>query len=145
MKALLELGAVDVNYPVGPFRKTPLHIAAEIVSPDMAAILLDHHADPNVQTVYGVTPLDVLRTLASDFLLKGAAPGLTLIEPNKLRRCLELVHSATFVLSLKEGAKLLFTNLYFVSFYFVLNLIVIIFNLVYSVFIVEFDCKSCVL
>ncbi|KAF3442489.1 hypothetical protein FNV43_RR16405 [Rhamnella rubrinervis] len=103
VKALLELGAADVNYPAGPAGKTPLHIAAEMVSPDMVAVLLDHHADPNVRTVDGVTPLDVLRTLTSDFLFKGAVPGLTHIEPNKLRLCLELVQSAALVLSREEG------------------------------------------
>lgn len=103
VKALLELGAADVNYPAGPAGKTSLHIASEMVSPDMVAVLLDHHADPNVRTVDGVTPLDVLRTLTSDFLFKGAVPGLTHIEPNKLRLCLELVQSAALVLSREEG------------------------------------------
>lgn len=103
VKALLELGAADVNYPAGPAGKTPLHIAAEMVSPDMVAVLLDHHADPNVRTVDGITPLDILRTLTSDFLFKGAVPGLTHIEPNKLRLCLELVQSAALVLSREEG------------------------------------------
>ncbi|CAK7342728.1 unnamed protein product [Dovyalis caffra] len=103
VKALLELGAADVNYPAGPAGKTPLHIAAEMVSPDMVAVLLDHHADPNVRTVDGVTPLDILRTLTSDFLFKGAVPGLAHIEPNKLRLCLELVQSAAMVLSREEG------------------------------------------
>ncbi|KAL0334334.1 UNVERIFIED_CONTAM: BTB/POZ domain and ankyrin repeat-containing protein NOOT1 [Sesamum angustifolium] len=70
VKALLELGAADVNYPAGPAGKTPLHIAAEMVSPDMVAVLLDHHADPNCRTVDGITPLDVLRTLTSDFSSK---------------------------------------------------------------------------
>ena len=45
----------------------------------------------------------------------------------------------------KLSVKLWFTNLYFVGFYSVPNLIVIIFNLVYPVFIVGCDCKSCVL
>ncbi|KAL3533644.1 hypothetical protein ACH5RR_007165 [Cinchona calisaya] len=103
VKALLELGAADVNYPAGPAGKTPLHIAAEMVSPDMVAVLLDHHADPNVRTVDGITPLDILRTLTSDFLFKGAVPGLTHIEPNKLRLCLELVQSAAMVISREEG------------------------------------------
>ncbi|KAL3637187.1 Regulatory protein npr5 [Castilleja foliolosa] len=103
VKALLELGAADVNYPAGPTGKTPLHIASEMVSPDMVAVLLDHHADPNVRTVDGITPLDVLRTLTSDFLFKGAVPGLSHIEPNKLRLCLELVQSAAMVISREEG------------------------------------------
>ncbi|KAJ7976686.1 Regulatory NPR5-like protein [Quillaja saponaria] len=103
VKALLELGAADVNYRAGPAGKSPLHIAAEMVSPDMVAVLLDHHADPNVRTVDGVTPLDILRTLTSDFLFKGAVPGLAHIEPNKLRLCLELVQSAALVLSREEG------------------------------------------
>lgn len=102
VKALLELGAAEVNYPAGPAGKTPLHIAAEMVSPDMVAVLLDHHADPNVRTMEGITPLDVLRTLTSDFLFKGAIPGLTHIEPNKLRLCLELVQSAALVISREE-------------------------------------------
>ncbi|XP_048593013.1 regulatory protein NPR6-like isoform X2 [Brassica napus] len=103
VKALLELGAADVNHPAGPTRKTALHIAAEMVSPDMVAVLLDHHADPTVQTVDGITPLDILRTLTSDFLFKGTIHGLTHIEPNKLRLCLELVQSAAMVISREEG------------------------------------------
>ncbi|KAM7500080.1 hypothetical protein LguiA_024494 [Lonicera macranthoides] len=103
VKALLELGAADVNFPAGPAGKTPLHLASEMVSPDMVSVLLDHHADPNVRTIDGVTPLDVLRTLTSDFLFKGAVPGLAHVEPNKLRLCLELVQSAALVISREEG------------------------------------------
>lgn len=103
VKALLELGAADVNFPSGPSGKTPLHIAAEMVSPDMVSVLLDHHADPNVKMAEGITPLDVLRTLTSDFLFKGAVPGLKHIEPNKLRLCLELVQSAALVISREGG------------------------------------------
>ncbi|PHT37205.1 Regulatory protein NPR5 [Capsicum baccatum] len=103
VKALLELGAADVNYQAGPSAKSALHLAAEMVSPDMVSVLLDHHADPNIQTMDGITPLDILRTLTSDFLFKGAIPGLTHIEPNKLRLCLELVQSAAMVISREEG------------------------------------------
>ncbi|KAG5583477.1 hypothetical protein H5410_054104 [Solanum commersonii] len=102
VKTLLELGAANVNHPAGPAGKTPLHIASEMVSPDMVAVLLDHHADPNVRTMDGITPLDILRTLTSDFLFKGAVPGLNHIEPNKLRLCLELVQSAAMVISREE-------------------------------------------
>ncbi|CAD6258381.1 unnamed protein product [Miscanthus lutarioriparius] len=104
VKALLELGAADVNYRAGPAGKTALHLAAEMVSPDMVSVLLDHHADPNARTLDGVTPLDVLRSLTSEFLFKGAVPGLTHIEPNKLRLCLELVQSAVMVATRDDGA-----------------------------------------
>ncbi|GJN13831.1 hypothetical protein PR202_gb00578 [Eleusine coracana subsp. coracana] len=103
VKALLELGAADVNACAGPTGKTPLHVAAEMVSPDMVSVLLDHHADPNARTLDGVTPLDVLRGLTSEFLFKGAVPGLTHIEPNKLRLCLELVQSAVMVTTRDDG------------------------------------------
>ncbi|KAJ8472258.1 hypothetical protein OPV22_026601 [Ensete ventricosum] len=36
VKALLELGAADVNRLAGPSGRTPLHVAAEMVCPDMA-------------------------------------------------------------------------------------------------------------
>uniref|UniRef100_I1QXJ5 BTB domain-containing protein n=1 Tax=Oryza glaberrima TaxID=4538 RepID=I1QXJ5_ORYGL len=104
VKALLELGAADVNSRAGPTGKTALHLAAEMVSPDMVSVLLDHHADPNSRTLDGVTPLDVLRSLTSEFLFKGAVPGLTHIEPNKLRLCLELVQSAVMVTTRDDGA-----------------------------------------
>jgi len=103
VKALLELGAADVNSGAGPTGKTALHLAAEMVSPDMVSVLLDHHADPNARTLDGVTPLDVLRGLTSEFLFKGAVPGLTHIEPNKLRLCLELVQSAVMVTTRDEA------------------------------------------
>jgi hypothetical protein len=32
-------------WPVG---KTPFHVAAKVVCPDMVAVLLDHHAIPNL-------------------------------------------------------------------------------------------------
>ncbi|PKI32603.1 hypothetical protein CRG98_047000 [Punica granatum] len=102
VKALLELGAADVNFLAGPAGKTPLHVAAEMVSPDMVSVLLDHHADPTARTIDGITPLDVLRTLTTDFLFKGAIPGLAHVEPNKLRLCLELVQSAAMVISREE-------------------------------------------
>ena len=41
--------------------------------------------------------------------------------------------------------KLWFTKMLFVSFYSVPNLIVILFNLLYPIFVVGFDCKGCVL
>ena len=41
--------------------------------------------------------------------------------------------------------KLLFTTICFVGFYSVPNLIVIIFNLLYPIFIVGYHCKGCVI
>ena len=43
------------------------------------------------------------------------------------------------------AVKLLFTTICFVGLYFVSNLIVIIYNLLYPVFIVGFLCKVCVI
>uniref|UniRef100_K4BZ71 Uncharacterized protein n=1 Tax=Solanum lycopersicum TaxID=4081 RepID=K4BZ71_SOLLC len=82
--------------------QTPLHIASEMLFPDMVVVLLDHHADPNDKTMDGITPLDILRALNSDLLFKGVIPCLTHIEPNKLRLCLELVQSAAMVISREE-------------------------------------------
>ena len=44
-----------------------------------------------------------------------------------------------------DSVKLWFTTMYLVDFYSVSNLIVILFNFLYLVFIVGFDCKSCVI
>ena len=44
-----------------------------------------------------------------------------------------------------KDVKLWFTNMYFIGFYSMPNLIVIIFNLLYPIFIMGFDCKGCVL
>ncbi|GLJ07186.1 hypothetical protein SUGI_0060900 [Cryptomeria japonica] len=101
VKALLELGAADVNHP-GPEGKMALHIAAEMVNPDMVAVLLDHHANPNVRTYSGATPFDILQYLASEFLSKGGGMGIPHVEHNKLRLCLELLQSAALVLSRDE-------------------------------------------
>ena len=46
---------------------------------------------------------------------------------------------------IKRSVKLWFTNLYFVGFYSVPNLIVILFNLLYSVFVVGIYYKGCVI
>ena len=45
----------------------------------------------------------------------------------------------------KVSVKLWFTNMYFVGFYSVPNLIVILFNLLYLVFVVGIYCKGCVI
>ena len=52
-----------------------------------------------------------------------------------------------FVTELPKGeiVKLLFTTSCFVGLYFVPNLIVMLFNLLYPVSIVRFHCKGCVL
>ena len=57
------------------------------------------------------------------------------------------VYFRGFVMEEPKGeiVKLLFTTLCFVGLYSVPNLIVMLFNLLYPVFIVEFHCKGCVL
>ncbi|RVW92269.1 Regulatory protein NPR5 [Vitis vinifera] len=104
VKALLELGAADVNYPLDQLGKLHSTLRPRWYPPIWWQFFWITTSDPNVRTVDGVTPLDVLRTLTSDFLFKGAVPGLTHIEPNKLRLCLELVQSAALVLSREEGS-----------------------------------------
>ena len=47
--------------------------------------------------------------------------------------------------NLEEAVKLWFIKMLFVGFYSVPNLIVILFNLLYPVFVVGFICKGCVL
>ena len=47
--------------------------------------------------------------------------------------------------NLEEAVKLWFIKMFFVGFYSVPNLIVILFNLLYPVFVVGFICKGCVL
>ena len=44
-----------------------------------------------------------------------------------------------------DSAKLWFTNMNFVGFYFVPNLIVILFNLMYPIFVMGIYCKGCVI
>ncbi|KAH9311996.1 hypothetical protein KI387_027031, partial [Taxus chinensis] len=104
VKTLLELGAADVNHP-GPGGRMALHIAAEMVNPDMVAVLLDHHANPNVLTHSGATPFDVLQTSASEFLSRGGRMNIPHLEHNKLRLCLELLQSAALVLSRDEDGQ----------------------------------------
>ena len=50
-----------------------------------------------------------------------------------------------FIGVLSWNSLLQFTTMWFVGFYSVPNLIVILFNLLYPVFIVEINCKSCVI
>ena len=47
VKALLEMGALDVDHP-GRDGRTALHIACEMGDPDIVSLLLDHHASPLV-------------------------------------------------------------------------------------------------
>lgn len=99
VKALLELGAVDVNYP-GSGGRTALHLASEMANADMIAVLLDHHASPRVRSEDGGTPLGTLQSLmAVDFSPANGGGGLPMPSPehNKLRLCVELVQSAMYV------------------------------------------------
>ncbi|KAG4938733.1 hypothetical protein JHK84_044987 [Glycine max] len=67
----------DVNFPIGPSSKTPMHTITEMVSPKMVVVLLDHHVDANIHIMEDMTPLDILITLTSNFILDNP----THIEP----------------------------------------------------------------
>ncbi|MBN1595785.1 ankyrin repeat domain-containing protein [candidate division FCPU426 bacterium] len=53
---LLQAGA-DVQAANSPAGDTPLHIACEVQSPEIAAVLLENGADVNAKTSGGVSPL----------------------------------------------------------------------------------------
>eukprot|EP00249_Psilotum_nudum_P028893 c38885_g1_i1 orf=551-2008(+) len=102
VKALLELGAVDVDYPSAGGR-TALHLAAEMANPEMIAVLLDHHAAPDVRTNDGATPLDIVQSLAA--VETGSVTGKTgYCKPDhsKFRLCSELLQSAAIVAAKEE-------------------------------------------
>lgn len=95
VKALLELGAVNVNYP-GSRGRTALHLASEMANPEMIAVLLNHHASPYVRSEDGDTPLDVLQSvIAADCTsVTGKSSSMSSPDHNKLRLCLELLQPA---------------------------------------------------
>src|SRR5689334_19596263 len=55
MRWLLEHGA-DPNVPSGAHGEAPLHVAAARRAPEVAAMLLDHGADPKRRRADGRTP-----------------------------------------------------------------------------------------
>ncbi len=93
MKTLLDLGAANVNLQ-GPDGCTPLHMAAEAGDPEMIAILLDHQADPHIQTTSGRTAIDIVQAVAANSLSAGVYNPNLKGDHNRLRLCLELLERA---------------------------------------------------
>ncbi|MCO5561259.1 hypothetical protein L7F22_014880, partial [Adiantum nelumboides] len=95
VKALLEMGAVNVNHPDHAGR-TALHVACEMANPDMISVLLDHHASPLLRADTGVdTPIDMIQGLISASQM--GSPTYQNHDHNRLRLCLELLQSAAHV------------------------------------------------
>eukprot|EP00249_Psilotum_nudum_P004210 c17751_g2_i1 orf=535-1479(-) len=104
VKALLELGAVDVNYPSRGGR-TALHIAAEMANPEMIALLLDHHASPQVVADDGASPLDILQALAVETSSAARKVGLSKLDHRNVCLSLELLQSAVVIASKEEQSR----------------------------------------
>ncbi|KAI5066348.1 hypothetical protein GOP47_0018972 [Adiantum capillus-veneris] len=94
VKALLEMGAVNVNHPDHAGR-TALHIACEMANPDMISVLLDHHASPLLRADSGDTPIDMIQGLIS--VSQMGSPTHQRHDHNRLRLCIELLQSAAHV------------------------------------------------
>ncbi|KAI5056595.1 hypothetical protein GOP47_0028413 [Adiantum capillus-veneris] len=107
VKALLELGIVDVNYS-DSMGRTALHLAAGMGNAEMIAVLLDHHANPNAVTHEGFASIDILRSLMKVGVvdhtnehqhlgLSAITPQLCKADQKRLHLCIELLQSAAAV------------------------------------------------
>lgn len=96
VKTLLDLGAANVNL-CGPDGQTPLHMAAQLGDPDKIAMLLDHEADPHMQSATGATAMDIVQSGATEILSAGGYNSKT--DTNRLRNCLELLERAVVTLN----------------------------------------------
>ena len=85
--------------------------------------------------------ISVFKTHSINFVSSFEPPLSEIVKP------VEVTPPRKIRVYLKESKpiKLWFTNMYSVGFYSISNLIVILFNLLYLVFIVGFDCKGCVI
>ncbi|MCO5581459.1 hypothetical protein L7F22_035344 [Adiantum nelumboides] len=115
VKALLELGIVDINYS-DSLGRTALHLAAGMGNADMIAVLLDHHANPNAVTQEGFTSIDILRGLMKAGTIEHAKdhqhPGAVAIMPQmcktdqkRLHLCIELLQSAAAVVGRDDAGE----------------------------------------
>ncbi|KAH7404486.1 hypothetical protein KP509_15G028200 [Ceratopteris richardii] len=107
VKALLELGVVDVNFSDSHGR-TALHLAAAMGNAEMVAVLLDHHADPRVVTRDGLSPTDILRSLmkcGTTGRIAAATNAIDKADQKRLHLCIELLQSAAAVARREEAAE----------------------------------------
>ncbi|KAH9547713.1 hypothetical protein CY35_11G049800 [Sphagnum magellanicum] len=106
VKTLLDLGAANVNLR-GPDGRTPLHMVAEVGDPEMIAMLLDHQADPRIQTANGRTAIDIVQALAADALAAGVLYNPSIKgDHHRLRLCLELLERAGAAIAVHAGGPL---------------------------------------
>jgi regulatory protein NPR1 len=73
--------------------QTPLHIAAQLGDPEKIAMLLDHEADPHIQSATGATAMDIVQSGATEILSAGGYNSKG--DHNRLRNCLELLERAS--------------------------------------------------
>jgi regulatory protein NPR1 len=91
VKTLLDLGAANVNLR-GPDGRTPLQGAAQMGDPEKIAMLLDHQADPHMQSATGATAMDIVQSGAAEVLSAGGYNSK--VDHTRLRVCLELLERA---------------------------------------------------
>lgn len=92
VKTLLDLGAAPNVNLRGPDGRTPLHMAAQLGDPEKIAMLLDHQADPHMQSATGATAMDIVQSGATEVLSAGGYNCK--VDQNRLRLCLELLERA---------------------------------------------------
>ncbi|XP_024400787.1 regulatory protein NPR6 isoform X2 [Physcomitrium patens] len=91
VKTLLDLGKANVNLR-GPDGLTPLHIAAKLGDPEKIVMLLNHEADPHVQSASGATAMGIVQFGMTEIVSAGGYNSKG--DQNRLRLCMELLERA---------------------------------------------------
>ncbi|XP_024394421.1 BTB/POZ domain and ankyrin repeat-containing protein NBCL isoform X2 [Physcomitrium patens] len=91
VETLLKVGAANVNLQ-DQDGETPLHMAAKLGDPEMIALLLDHEANPLMQSVTGATAMDIVQSGAAGVQSAGGYNSKS--DQVRFRLCVELLQSA---------------------------------------------------